>query len=258
MSLQSIIQSIVDIPAKLLPKKGKSIQDLQSDSSKNPDDVRLKLKLAETFYKNKKNAEAIKVYSEMADNYLAQNFPLKAAHILKTILKIDPKQVDIYLKLADLYLKEDLKPDAANELRIALNTALNLKNADLVFDVGKKLVEIDPSALNLRKLAEIYQAHGMMNEALNTYNRLAHIYRSQKDFESLLHIYEMLLAHNPTNNNTMIRDVCILYLRKKDPEGAIRALERYKVDQSPEFAEIKDKIDLMKKALKAEEEKKKG
>jgi len=78
---------------------------------------------------------------------------------------------------------------------------------------------------------------------------LSREFRVNKKYDDLLRVYELILPHKPGDTN-LIKDVCILYLRKQDPDSAIRTMERNKVDAEPDFTNLYDKAQQMKEALR--------
>lgn len=237
----------------------KSRQFLQSQDQKilkeileleaaNPQDLRVKQKLAELFYKMHFVEEAIERFRYIAEQHEKANFFLKAIKVYKTILKIDPALIEVNLKLAQLFLKVDFVVEAANQYRIAINYYAAKGDTQQTISLTQDLVKIDPSASNHLKLAEIYQSYNMIDEAVKQYQALAKDYLSKKDYKNLLNIYEMMLPHRP-DNEAIIKDVCILYLRQQQPEKALRLIERYQVSQKPVFVDLAEKSRIMMGAL---------
>ena len=89
----------------------------------------------------------------------------------------------------------------------------------------------------------------MVKEAVNKYKELAQELKSAQKYDDLLQVYELILPHQPTNLS-MIKDVCILYLRRREPDNAIRTIQRYKVETEPQFSQLYDKAKLLKEALR--------
>ena len=225
------------------------IEDYQSLSQQHPNDLRIRLRLAETYFKAKDIENTIRVYQEVADAYMADNFYLKAAAVYKNILRISPTTVDINLKLAELYIKIGMQPDAINQFRIAMEYFDIHGNKEALIRTGGRLLEVASTAGNRRKMGEIYQNFGMINEALEQYEILAREFRTNKKYDELLRIYELILPHKP-KSQPLIRDICILYLRRQEPDYALRLMERYHVDTEPAFAQLFEKSRLMREALR--------
>lgn len=231
-------------------KSDKALLDLQNLAASRPGDMRIQIKIADLYYQNKDLDKALETLQGIAQNYIQQNFALKAVAVYKKMLMMNPNVAQTNMDLAGLYEKMSLPGDAVIQYRIALQHYYNDNTRDKVIDVTKKIASLDSSLLNKRHLAEIYQSFGMLNEALQEFEAVAQLYRQQKQFDELLKLYEIILPHKPTNH-ALIKDVCILYLRKQQPDHAIKTMERYKVDADPAFNDLYEKAKLMKKALRS-------
>ena len=251
MKLGDIVKQAKDFFGKVFKKnKYESLLlDYIALSQSHPDDLRIKIKISETYFKAHESKKAIETYEEVVQKYIADNFILKAISIIKIILKIDPDRTDLNLKLTDLYLKLEMPKEAVNQLYIAAAAYHAHGETNKHIECLSRIVSIDPSSLNRRKLAEGHQLDGNLAEALTQFEHLAQNFKETKDYDNLLKVYELILPHKP-GNKTMIRDVCILYLRKQQPDHALRTMEKYKLDTENEFAELYDKAKLMQKALR--------
>lgn len=227
----------------------KDLKSYQSEMAQNPSDTRLRMKIAETYFKAKNIDAAVEEYQAIAEAYEAENFMLKAVAVYKNILKIKPAMVEVNLKLAEIYKSLNMVNDAAIQYKIAMQFYDVAGQKDPLIETAKKLLALNPSANNRRRLAETYQNLGMNNEALEQYEILAREYRLNKNYDDLLRVYELIVPHKP-KNQPLVRDLCILYLRKQEPEKALRAIDKYQVDAEPEFAPVLEKAKLMREALK--------
>lgn len=230
------------------PNEGR-LQDLLAHRKDNPHDTRILHQIAELYYRQGKTDEAVATYFELANFYQAQDFVLKAIEAYKSVLKIRPKLVEVNLKLSALYLKVDMQTEAANQFRIAISHYAKEADTEKMRALAEHLVRIDPSNENRAKLAEIYQSCGMIDEAVKQYEFLAKDARVRKNYDKLMHFYELILPRRP-NNVAILKDLCILYLRKKLPERVLHIMEQYKVTDDPLFADLNQKTRLMFEALK--------
>jgi len=230
-------------------KYEKILQDLMELESENPDDMRVKQKIAELLYKLGRIDEAMTHLMAIVDFFEKGEFILKAIKASKNILKIRPELIDYNIKLGALYLKIGMINESANQYRIAITQYAHAGDITNTLKYSKILVKIDPSNDNKIKLAEIYQTAGMATEAMGLYKELAKEARQKKDYEKLLHYYDLLLPHD-SKNIALIKDVCILNLRNQRPDSAIRILEQYSQTTNPEFKDLIQKALLMKEALR--------
>lgn len=225
------------------------LEDLIDLELDNPNDMRIKQKIAEIHFRKDRFAEAIAKYEEIAEHYEKEDFTLKAIKAYKNILKIKPDLVDHNLKLASLHLKLGLVNEAANQYRIAINHYAALGDSDKTITLSQNLAKIDPSPDNRAKLAEIYQNFGMTQEAVKQYEFLAKHYRLKKDYSKLLHYYELILPHQP-DNKAVFKDVCVLQLRNQRPDRVLQLMDHYKVTKDAKFEDLAKKAQMMLEAMK--------
>lgn len=233
----------------------KNLYDLLELERENPNDTRIKIKIGEMFFKKKLIEEAIEKLESAAQTFATEQFHLKAIDVYKKILRIKPDFIPVNLKLADLYLKLNLVGEAANQIRIALNHYAQEGDMEHTRALAEKLVHMDPSLENRVKLAEIYQSCSLGEQAVEQYELIAREYRLLKDYEKLLHFYELIIPHRP-GNKAILKDICILFLKKKNPQRAMHFMEHYKVMEDPNFRELADKANLMFEALRRQKTKK--
>lgn len=230
-------------------KYEKILRDLIELETDNPGDMRVKQKIAEIYFKKNKIDESIDKYKEIAAHYEKEEFILKSIEACKSILKIRPELVDYNLKLASLFLKIGMTNEAANQFRIAINFYASVHELEKTIRLSQDLVKIDPSDDNRAKLAEIYQHFGMTDEAIKQYEILAKNYRIKKDYNKLLHFYEMLLPHKKENKD-ILKDVCILNLRKQNPQRTLKILEQYAALDDSMFEDLVKKAKLMLEVMR--------
>lgn len=243
-------EKLIELTKKLFQDRhAKALQDLKELENQNPDDMRLRQRIAEAYYKQGRTEEAAEAFRVIAEHYEKEDFVIKAIDAYKNMIKIRPELVEINLRLTALYLKVGMKMEAANQYRIAINHHARAGDTDKTLALAKQLVEVDPSGENRAKLAEIYQSCRMSEEAVKQYEILAKEARLKKNYDKLLHFYELILPHRP-NNTVIIKDLCILYLRRKQPERALHIIEQYKVGSDPVFGDLSQKAKLMLEAMK--------
>ena len=97
----------------------KAIKELQKLVAEDPSDVRTLLKLGDVFAKKGDREQATKVYKQVAESYSEQGFFLKAVAVYKQILKHDQKNLEVTLKLAELYEHLGLTSEAMVQYQVA-------------------------------------------------------------------------------------------------------------------------------------------
>ena len=90
----------------------KAIKEYLRIVHEDPKDVRVWLKIGDLYAKKGAKQDATETYLKVARFYHEQGFFLKAVAVYKQILKLDPRLVDVNLKLAELYRQLGLMSDA--------------------------------------------------------------------------------------------------------------------------------------------------
>jgi tetratricopeptide (TPR) repeat protein len=103
-------EHLFDIAQRYI-KKGqhkKAIKQYRKILDKDPQNIRVRLKLGDLYLKNGHKDRAIDEYMKVAQQYQNDDLNFRATAIYKKILYLDPRLVDVYHKLANLYLRENL------------------------------------------------------------------------------------------------------------------------------------------------------
>ncbi len=127
----------------------------------DPNDVLTLNTIGDLYLRQNNIPEANKYFAQVAENYVRNNFFLKAIAVYRKILSADANNLDINTTIAALYAKQGLSIDARNQylkVSVLLEKAGRSKE---VLDVYEKIVELDPANIAIhRKLAELHLAAG--------------------------------------------------------------------------------------------------
>lgn len=238
-------------------KDEKILLDLKELERDNPNDTRVKIKIAETLFKRNQIPEAIEKLESAASSFSAEQFHLKAIDVYKKILRIKPDYISANLRLAEFYQKLGMITEAANQLRIIINHHAQAGELAETRGLAEKVVKLDPSLENRIKLAEIYQSCSMTEQAVEQYEEIAKEYRNKKDYGRLLYFYELIMPHRP-DNTAVLKDICVLHLRQKNPARSLHFMEQYRVLDNPSFKDLVEKAGLMLEALRRQKNRKTG
>ena len=107
-------EKVMDAARKFVDKGqlDKAVKEYLRIVEADPKDVRVWLKIGDLYAKKGSKQDAIETYLKVARFYHEQGFFLKAVAVYKQILKLDPRLVDVILKLAELYRRLGLMSDA--------------------------------------------------------------------------------------------------------------------------------------------------
>lgn len=224
-------------------KFGKELQEVSASIQANPQDLRLKIRLAELYFRIKDIPKGIEVFTEVADAYMQEGFYLKAVAIYKNMIRMSPGSVVFNEKLAELFKQLGLVKDAVNQYLIVIHYYQNHGQKEKVLESAQKMVEVDPQeTANRMRLAEIYFNQGLQKEALKEYEYIGSQLKEEggKQLELLIDVLEKISFRRPQDQN-LLREICILHLKNHDPAASIKKIEKNKLEKVGDFEKIYEK-----------------
>jgi len=203
----------------------KAVKEYLRIVQEDPKDVRVWLKIGDLYAKKGAKQDAIETYLRVARFYHEQGFLLKAVAVYKQILKLDPRLVDVILRLADLYRQLGQMSEAMQHFESVAAHFHREGNTKEALATVKKLVDLDPENIATRiKLAELYSKEGLVQEAAQEFQIACDQLRRQNRQDDFLKVAERLLWHRP-DYHVLNRELAGLYLRRNDPRRALQKLQ---------------------------------
>ncbi|HEU0037567.1 MAG TPA: tetratricopeptide repeat protein [Kofleriaceae bacterium] len=203
----------------------KAVKEYLRIVHEDPKDVRVWLKIGDLYAKKGSKQDAIETYLKVARFYHEQGFFLKAVAVYKQILKLDPRLVDVILKLAELYRQLGLMSDAMQHFESVAAHFHREGNTKEALATVKKLVDLDQENIATRiKLAELYSKEGLVDDAAKEFTVACDQLRRQNRQDDFIKVAERLLWHKP-QNHALNRELASLYLRRNDPRRALQKLQ---------------------------------
>ena len=140
---EQVLQSAEKLLAK--GKLDQALKEYLRVLEDNPKDISTLNKVGDLYVRMNRPGDSIPYFTRIADFYSKDGFFLKAIAIFKKINKIDPAQLEVYDKLADLYHKQGLVQDARSQYQVlADHYQKNNRMADAI-GVYKKMAAIAPA-----------------------------------------------------------------------------------------------------------------
>src|SRR5512138_3190799 len=203
----------------------KAIREYLKIVEEDARDVRVWLKLGDLYAKKNAKQDATETYLRVAQFYSEQGFYLKAVAVYKQVLKLDPRLIEVNIKLAEVYRQLGLLSDAMQQYELVAAFYHREGKTREALATIRELVELDPENVATRiKLAELYSKEGMVKEAVAEFSRAADYLRAAGRMDDLIKVAERLVWHRP-DNRAMNRELAQLYLRRNDPRHALQKLQ---------------------------------
>jgi pilus assembly protein FimV len=203
----------------------KAIKEYQRVVQDDPQDVRVWLKIGDLFVKKGAKREATETYLRVAQVYSEQGFFLKAVAVYKQILKLNPRLVEVNLKLAELYRQLGLMSDSMQHFEMVAGHFHREGKTKEALATVRQLVDLAPDNVAARiKLAELYSKEGMVEDAISEFTTACEYLRAQDREEDFVKVAERLLWHK-ADNVSLNRELASIYLRRNDARRALQKLQ---------------------------------
>ncbi len=212
---------------EVLVARGKvdaGIKELKKVLAKTGEDVNLLNRVGDLYQRLKKNEDAIKFFARTAELYEKAGFYLKAIAVQKKIQKIDPSNLTVHHRLAELNQRQGLVNDARASLQHLLNHYLRNSEWALAIGIYQKLIELEPEALIHRiKLADLYRQQKLPGKALREYADVAEtLLKKHNDFDQAVQVYQRALEVDATDLAFIERAI-----RQLRDAGSLEASQRF-------------------------------
>ena len=151
-------------------KVAQAIGEYQNILKYEPRDQVTLMTIGELYIRQGDTYQAIDYFERLAQIFVGDGFLTKAIAVYKRIAKLAPDEVRSMEKLADLYVQQGVMSEA-RPLFLQL-AEVHLKHNRQPEAVGllKKLLQAEPDNLRIQiRLADLYQAMGQANEAIESY-----------------------------------------------------------------------------------------
>jgi len=164
----------------------------------NAKDISTLNKVGDLYVRMNRPADSIPFFTRIADFYSRDGFFLKAIAIFKKINKIDPAQLEVYDKLADLYHKQGLVQDARSQYQVlADHYQKNNRVADAIA-VYKKMAAIDPADVRIQaRLADLFRSANQKDEAVMQYGLIGSMLLKRGAHDEAAQVFQKALELSP-------------------------------------------------------------
>lgn len=183
----------------------KAIKEYEQVMQLEPNDLRSRLKLAELYNRGKMTGQAIEEYQKIGKYYADNGFYLKAIAVFKQAQRIDATDPQLYLKVAELNVKQGLVGNALAEYRTLVSFYEKQQNQTEAIKILQKMKDLEPENLNIRvKLAEAYAKHDRKAEALEDFQEILKVLQSKQDPQKVLKLCEIFSSFFPEERSLKI------------------------------------------------------
>ncbi len=242
--------------AEKLVAKGKieaAIKEYRKLLGRTGDDPTTLNRVGDLYVRLRKNEEAISFYTQTAQKYANDGFYVKAIAVYKKIQRIEPTQIEVHRRLAELYQRQGLKNDARNHYGQLAEHYLRNENTSAAIDVCRKMVELEPdNPSHHLKLADLHREAGNLSDALRSYGAIASLMLSHGQVDHAYQVYERAIGVDPAD--LAFGAEAVASLKKADAEDRASSLIDLIESQNPEGAGLRSLLSDAAVASEPDEE----
>jgi tetratricopeptide (TPR) repeat protein len=170
-----------------------------------PRDPAVARKLADLYASQGLVVDARSQYLIVAEAHTRTGDHKKALDVLHRIADLDPNNTEIRLKLADGYLKENMRREAASAFIQGADRLHHVGSQDRALEAYSKALELIPDDIDaLRGMLETHVARGTADDAAEVLERV---------------------VENREHDKELVTMLARAYLEAEDPKGAERATQ---------------------------------
>jgi len=176
----------------------KAIEEWQKLVNLTPQDGNLYNTIGDLYLKKNSTHLAVETFLLAATAFERAGFTLKTIAVYKKILKVDPSNLVVNLKLADLNADRGLTGNAIEDyLKVAKEYGRTGKVKEAL-EIYRKITTFDPGNINIGlKLAELSLREKLTAEAIDEYMKVAKIYEQTGRTSNAAGIYKKILEIDP-------------------------------------------------------------
>jgi len=142
----------------------KVVKGIMKKLKKNPDDPKLYQQLGDAHKEQNNIDAAIEAYRKSAELYERHSKPQAAIPVYKQMLSLDPKQPEVNMKLASLFIQMDSPGDAKAQLELAIKQFESKGDGENLQRAQEMLSELTPTVWQ-QKVKAALSAHSSGDSA---------------------------------------------------------------------------------------------
>ncbi|HBL27022.1 MAG TPA: hypothetical protein DD490_09335, partial [Acidobacteria bacterium] len=236
-------EQIVQAAEKLVAR-GKiepAIREYRKLLADHPNDINTLNRIGDLYARIQRIDEAVDFFTQIAEQYTAEGFFVKAIAIYKKILKLDPARLEAYEQLAELYHKQGLVNEARTQYQVLADYYVRNQNAASAIAIYQKMAQLEPENPTYHvKLAEIYHQQQLIEKAMGEYRIIAELMIQHGRPHDAAQVYERALDID-SQNLGFIEEAARKLRQADHTEGALHFLA-VAVERNPNAEQVSQKL----------------
>ncbi len=203
----------------------KAIEEWQKLIHESPNDGNIYNTIGDLYLRNNSIQEAVSAYIKAGDSFYKAGFALKTIALYKKVNKIDPENIEVYLKLAALNAERGLIGNARDDYLKAARLYQKQGHSKQAVAVYKKIADLEPDNISVhQRIAEMCLKEGLKKDAADEYNKIAEVYVKNNDVKEAESFFNQALSIDPDNRKAAF-GIGNLRLKQDKLQDGINILE---------------------------------
>ena len=220
-----------------------AIKEYRKVLAENPNDANTLNRVGDLYARIERFDEAVKLFSQIAEQYTRDGFFVKAIAIYKKIIKLDPTSLAVYERLAELYHKQGLLNEARTQYQVLADYYVKHDNAASAITIYQRMAEFEPDNPSFHlKLAELFESQRLTDKAIKEYRLLADLLIVAGSVEEAVQVYLKALEVSSSDLD-FVRDAVSGLHDTGHVDGANQVLAKA-VELNPDAAGLAQQVGL--------------
>ena len=187
--------------------------------------------------------KATALFKKTADHFTSEGFFVKAIAIYKKIIRLDPAQIEVYERLADLYSRQGLLNESRSQYQVVADYYQKHGNSEAAIGVYGKLIELEPDNPSHRlRLADQLRQSERPREAVVQFREIASLFLTHGRADDAVKLYSAALDVD-ASDLTFITDA-LVQLTDGGYVEAAEGLLAAAVERNPDAAGLAQRVGL--------------
>jgi len=183
-----------------------AIAEYQRILQVEPGDVRTLLKIGDLQMRAGATQKAVETYLHAGGLYEQQGLHQKAIAVYKQVLQLNPDQLSLYSRVADLHIKLGLTSDALQAMELLAQRHTRSGDLEALSSTYRQILLLDGQNLPTRiRLGELLSKMGRGEEAASEFEAACKTLDAGGRVDEWVRVAERLVFHRPNNLDAMRR-----------------------------------------------------
>jgi pilus assembly protein FimV len=205
----------------------------------DPTDIVTMNSLGDLYVRAQQIAEATLLFIQIAEAYRVRGDNLKHIAMLKKVTRLAPTNVEVAMRLGDLYLQNGLRVEAREQFIRVANECLKAGQEQQAVATYQRIIDLDPANVALRlRLAELYERNEDTAQAHQHYLDAGCDLMHKDDLATALYACQKALDLRPDSNQALAA-IARIYLQQGQSERALNLLQEACEKYSEDVEQLK-------------------